>query len=70
MSGTIPDYKVCRRALHIAAIIMQADGLCRYEAPGECRRVYLPEEKDCVKCIEKWLMSKARSELKIERKKP
>lgn len=53
-----------RRAVHIAAVIMQRDGLCRYEAPALCRKVYPPDEAGCVRCIESWLLSKARSELK------
>lgn len=53
-----------RRAVHIAAVIMQRDGLCRYESPGDCRKVYPPEEAGCVKCIEKWLLSRAKKELK------
>lgn len=58
-----------RRAVRIAAVVMQAAGLCRYENPGrQCRRVFGPTEDDCVKCIEKWLLSKARKELKREAK--
>lgn len=52
-----------RRAVHIAAVIMQADGLCRYDTYEKCRR-YSPTDDDCVKCIEKWLLAKARWELK------
>lgn len=56
-----------RRAVHIAAVVMQAAGLCRYENPGRsCRRVTCPTEDDCVKCIEKWLLAKARRELRKE----
>ena len=51
-----------RRAVHIAAVVMQADGLCRYESG--CRRVYPPSDADCVRCIERWLLSKAKRELK------
>lgn len=51
-----------RRAVHIAAVIMQADGLCRYDSIDKCRRVY-PDEKACVKCIETWLLGKARKEM-------
>lgn len=54
-----------RRAVHIAAVIMQADGLCRYDDVFKCRAVY-PDAKKCVKCIEKWLMAKAKSEMKKE----
>lgn len=52
-----------RRAVHIAAVIMQADGLCRYDDISKCRRVW-PSEDACVKCIERWLLARARKELK------
>ena len=56
-----------RRAVHIAAVVMQAAGLFRYENPGRsCRRATCPTEDDCVKCIEKWLLAKARRELRKE----
>ena len=56
-----------QRALHIAAVVMQAAGLCRYDDPAkDCRRVYVPTDDDCVKCIERWLLAKARRELKLE----
>ena len=51
-----------RRAVKIAAKIMQADGLCRYDSPKKCRRFYI-DEKTCDKCIESWLLTKARKEL-------
>ena len=54
-----------RRAVHIAAVIMQADGLCRYDSLEKCRR-FDPSDTDCVKCIEKWLLAKARQELRRE----
>ena len=54
------------RAVKIAAVIMQRDGLCRYE--NGCRRVWPPEESDCVRCIERWLLAKARKELRKEKK--
>ncbi len=52
-----------RRAVHIAAVIMQADGLCRYDKPEKCRKVFPPEDAECVKCIESWLLKKAEKEL-------
>ena len=55
-----------RRAGHIAAVIMQRDGLCRYEAPTDCKKVYPPDDAGCVRCIESWLLSRARRELKKE----
>ena len=56
-----------RRAVHIAAVIMQAAGMCKYDTYAKCRRIF-PEDEDCVDCIEKWLLAKARQE--IERTKP
>ena len=57
---------VARRAVHIAAVIMQRDGLCRYEAPTLCKKVYPPDDAGCVRCIESWLLGRARRELKKE----
>ena len=51
------------RAVKIAARIMVADGLCRYEGTEQCKRVWISEQ-DCEKCIRSWLLSKARSELR------
>lgn len=59
-----------KRGLHIAAAIMQAAGLCRYDSPIQCRRFYPPTDDDCVECIEKWLLAKARREIKREEAKP
>lgn len=53
---------ISRQAVKIAAAIMQADGICRYDSPEKCRRVYT-SEKTCEKCIESWLMAKAKKEL-------
>lgn len=53
------------RAVKIAAKIMQAAGLCRYESVAQCRRVFV-DEQVCEKCIRAWLLSKARQELKKE----
>lgn len=52
------------RAVKIAAKVMTAAGLCRYEDSRKCRRVWPPDEKTCDKCIERWLLQKARKELK------
>lgn len=52
-----------RRAVKIAARVLNAAGLCRYDDPAKCRRVWPPEEKTCEKCIERWLLAKARKEL-------
>lgn len=59
-----------KRGLHIAAVIMQAAGLCRYDSPTQCRRFYPPTDGDCVDCIEKWLLAKARREIKREEARP
>ena len=53
------DAKILRRAVRIAAVIMQADGLCRYDSVDKCRHVYV-DNSTCEKCIERWLISKAR----------
>lgn len=53
-----------RRAVHIAAVVMQADGMCRYDSVDKCRHVF-PTDDDCVKCIEKWLLTKARNEVNL-----
>jgi len=50
------------RAVEIAAAVMQAAGLCRYESVDKCRRAY-PTETDCERCIKNWLLAKARKEL-------
>ena len=53
------------RAVKIAARIMVADGLCRYESTEQYKRVWISEQ-DCEKCIRSWLLSQARRELKRE----
>lgn len=50
------------RAVKIAAKIMQAAGLCRYDDVTKCRRIYV-DEKTCGECMRHWLLSKARKEL-------
>lgn len=52
-----------RRAVHIAAVVMQAAGLCRYDSFTKCRRID-PTDDICVGCMEKWLLAKARKELR------
>lgn len=54
------------RAVKIAAKIMQAAGLCRYDSRKKCRKVCIDEET-CDKCIEEWLLEKAHKELKAEK---
>lgn len=53
------------RAVKIAAKIMQNAGLCKYDSPIKCRRLWI-DEMTCEKCIKTWLMTKARKELKKE----
>lgn len=53
------------RAVKIAAKVMQAAGLCRYDTPTKCRRVSV-DEATCDKCIRAWLINKARRELERE----
>lgn len=65
MKATLSEH-ITRRAVHIAAVVMQAAGLCRYDAFGKCRR-FLPTDNDCVRCIERWLLSKARREIEKEK---
>lgn len=56
---------VSNRAIRIAAKIMQAAGLCRYEKVESCRHLYV-DESVCDRCIESWLRSRARKELRNE----
>lgn len=59
------DTEVDKRAVEIAAEIMQYIGLCRYNSRDECKK----ENIDCVvckRCIRNWLRSKARHELRVE----
>lgn len=51
------------RAVKIAARVMVAVGLCRYEHVDKCRRIFV-DEGTCERCIRDWLLSKARKELK------
>jgi len=50
------------QAVEIAAMVMQAAGLCRYDDVGKCRRLF-PDTATCENCIKQWLLSKARREL-------
>lgn len=56
------------RAVKIAAKIMQAAGLCRYDDVTKCRRIYV-DEKTCDECMKRWLLTKARKELEKEARK-
>lgn len=57
-----PTENELKEALRIATLIMQAAGLCRYDDPAKCHRVYL-DEGTCESCIERWLISKARKNI-------
>lgn len=54
-----------RRAVHIAAVVLVVAGMCRYDTPTKCRRSY-PSTEDCEKCIERWLLNKAKKQLQKE----
>lgn len=56
------------RALEIAATIMQAAGLCRYDSVDKCHRLF-PSEEACERCIKTWLLTKARKELQLPARK-
>lgn len=53
------------QAVKIAAKVMQAAGLCRYDSPLACHRL-TTDPATCDKCIEAWLLAKARRELRKE----
>lgn len=55
------------KELSIAAKIMQAAGLCRYDTPTKCQRAYT-DDTTCAKCIKAWMISKAKQELRKEAK--
>jgi len=61
------DEKTKDRALKIAAQIMQAAGLCRYESYSKCHRIHV-DDVICENCIREWLITKAKRELKMEGK--
>ncbi len=53
------------RAVKIAAKVMQAAGLCRYDDVSKCRKLFV-NEAACAACIRSWLLARARSEMKRE----
>ncbi len=53
------------RAVKIAAKIMQDAGLCRYGDVIKCRRPNT-DGTTCDACIRRWLLTKARKELRRE----
>ena len=62
----ITQDKINDRAVKIAAKIMQREGLCRYDNATKCRKVLLPSERDCIGCIKRFLIGKAKRELEKE----
>ena len=52
------------RAVTIAAKIMVAAGLCRHDNPLKCKK--FTSALECEMCVRKWLISKAKKELKEE----
>lgn len=54
-----------RRAVHIAAVVLETAGMCRYDSPAKCRKSY-PCPDDCVRCIERWLLNKAKKKMQKE----
>lgn len=60
------DKQIAARAVQIAARIMQREGLCRYDDATKCRKVLLPSERDCIGCIKRFLIGKAKKELERE----
>lgn len=54
-----------RRAVHIAAVVMEAAGLCIREERDLCESE--PTQEGCTACIERWLYRKANEELRKEK---
>lgn len=52
---------VLKKAVEIAATVMQAVGLCRYKSVLRHKVQY---NEACVRCISSWLLEKARKELR------
>lgn len=65
MDGITKD-KVNERAVKIAAKVMMRAGLCRYDSPTQCRKTFMPNEGDCIGCIKRCLIGKAKAELERE----
>lgn len=59
--------KQARAAVHIAATVMRAAGLCKMAEPFACRRAEGGADakfSTCVDCIERWLYRKARDRVR------
>lgn len=66
---SISKDKINERSVKIAARIMVRAGLCRYESPTKCRKVFEPNESDCTGCIKRFLLGKAKADLEREARK-
>ena len=53
------------RAVIIAARVMVAAGLCRYDDPSKCKK--FTSALECEMCVRRWLIDKAKKELKGEK---
>jgi hypothetical protein len=61
------EQTVEKRAVEIAAVIMVRAGLCRYSTFDKCRKASFVSERDCARCIKRWLLGKAKKELTREK---
>ncbi len=61
-----PPKELERRALEVAARVMEAAGLCRHRDRAKCQRLIRSPEI-CEKCLAAWCMTKARQLAKEER---
>ena len=55
------------RAVKIAAHVMQEAGVCRYDDISKCHRIFV-DEQVCEACLARWLLSRAKRELRKEGK--
>ena len=61
-----PPKDLERRALEVAARVMEAAGLCRHRDRAKCQRLTRSPEI-CEKCLAAWCMTKARKLTKEEK---
>lgn len=62
------NMSVEREAVKIAAVFLQKYGMCKYPSIIKCRHLIVNEEM-CQKCIEKFLLAKARKKIGKEQMK-
>lgn len=55
---------IADRAVQIAAIVMREAGLCRFEDETYCHSQKRQSVLGCQICIEKWLLDRARTEVR------